>query len=92
MKRSKVLLSSLGVGKCFTLDVPPGGSEEAPSTKKGDKVTTTTPILKPADAWKVVEQGDEVAAESAAGEKKSFKGDTKVVEVQRQGWDKLKSR
>jgi len=91
MKRSKVLLSSLGVGKCFTLDVPPGGSEEAAITK-GDKIKTSTPILKPADAWKVVESGDEVAAESAAGEKKAFKGDLKVVEVQRQGWDKLKAR
>lgn len=86
MKR-KVLLASLSVGKCFTLDVPPGGSEDAPG-----KVKATTPILKAQDAWRVVEAGDaELAAESAAGERRAFPAATKVVEIPRQGWDRLRN-
>jgi hypothetical protein len=88
--RQKTLLHTLSVGRCFTLDVPPGGSEE-PSSKVA--VKQTTPILPPAAAWKVVgEEKGEVLAESAAGEKKAFARDTKVVEVPRQGYDSLVAR
>ncbi|MCO5170480.1 MAG: hypothetical protein M9894_29440 [Planctomycetes bacterium] len=84
--RRPVLLSSLTVGRCFTLDVPPGGSEE-PS---GTEVKKATPILAPDRAWKVTAEEDgQVVAESAAGERRTFAPDTKVVEVPRQGWDQL---
>jgi hypothetical protein len=86
--RRKVPLSSLGVGRCFTLDVPPGGSEETAS-----EVTRTTPILPPAAAWKVTgEEGGQVTAESAAGERQAFDPELKVVEVPRQGYDALAAR
>jgi hypothetical protein len=85
MKRA-IPVSSLGVGKCFTLDLPPGGAEERP---KGE-VQHRTSILPPAAAWKVeAVEADGVKAGSAAGETRTFAGATKVKEVQRQGWDKL---
>lgn len=87
--RRTVLLNSLGVGRCFTLDVPPGGSEE-PS---GSEVKRSTPILAPEAAWKVVgEDAGQVQAESAAGERRGFPADLKVVEIARQGYDQLASR
>lgn len=87
--RRKVLLSSLGVGRCFTLEVVPGGSDE----KGGDKVQRSTPILPPDAAWKVTgEEAGQVTAESATGQRKSFAPDTKVVEVPRQGYDALVAR
>jgi hypothetical protein len=86
--RRKVLLSSLGVGRCFTLEVSPGGSEE-----KGSEVKRTTPILPPEAAWKVTGDEDgQVVAESATGQRKTFAPNTKVVEVPRQGFDSLLGR
>lgn len=88
--RNKTLLHTLSVGRCFTLDVPPGGSEE-PTSKA--QVKQTTPILAPAAAWKVVgEEEGKVLAESAAGERRAFARDAKVVEVPRQGYDSLVAR
>ena len=87
--RRTVLLSSLSVGRCFTLDVPPGGSEE-PS---GSEVKRSTPILAPAAAWKVVgDEAGQVQAESAAGERRAFAADLKVAEIPRQGFDQLAAR
>lgn len=86
MKRA-VLVSSLTVGKCFTLDVPPG----APSEERGAKeLQHKGAILAPAAAWKVeAVEAAGVKALSAAGETRTFEAGTKVKEVQRQGWDKL---
>lgn len=87
--RRPVLLSSLTVGRCFTLDVPPGGSDEPSATE----VKKATPILAPDKAWKVTDEEEgQVVAESAAGERRTFPPDTKVVEVPRQGWDQLARR
>ncbi|MGE0711780.1 MAG: hypothetical protein AB7N76_30470 [Planctomycetota bacterium] len=85
MKR-KVLLSSLTVGRCFTLVKEPGGSTEE---RGAEGATRTGTILAAGDAWRVVEAGDEVACENAAGEAKAFALDTEVVEIPRQGFDKL---
>ena len=77
--RRKVLLSSLGVGHCFTFAVEPGGSTEEAGSKS---VTRTAPILSPADAWKITDDdGETTSAESAAGESKAFAPDEKVVEI-----------
>jgi hypothetical protein len=87
--RRTVVLNSLGVGRCFTLDVVPGGSEE-PS---GSEVKRSTPILAPDAAWKVLgEDGAQVQAESATGERRDFPADLKVVEIARQGFDQLAAR
>jgi hypothetical protein len=84
--RRGVQVSSLAVGKCFTLDLPPG----APDDPKAGEMRRKTPILAPDKAWKVEEVDDDgVKAKSAAGETKTFPGTTKVVEVARQGYDKL---
>jgi len=86
--RREILLSSLAVGRCFTLSTEAGGSSE--ETPQGARQTTS--ILSPADAWKVTDAGDDFEAENAAGESKTFSGDTKVVEIPRQGYDKLVAR
>lgn len=88
--RRPVLVSSLSVGRCFAVDVPPGGSEE-PSAAE---VKRTSSILAPEAAWKVVgqEDGDQVVAENAVGERRTFAPTTKVVEVARQGYDQLVAR
>lgn len=89
MPRNKVLLSSLSVGRCFTIDAPPTEIEEK-AAEKGTEVRRAGLILSPKNAWKVTgEEGDDLVAESAAGEKKTFAGDTKVVEIPRQGYEKL---
>ena len=84
--RRKVLLSSLSVGRCFTLAVEPGGrTEESPSGG-----TRSDPVLKPSDAWKVIaEEDSSTTAENAVGESKAFDADSKVVEIPRQGYDRL---
>lgn len=88
--RRPVLVSSLSVGRCFAVDVPPGGSEE-PSAAE---VKRTESVLAPEAAWKVLslEDDGQVAAESAAGERRTFEAATKVVEVARQGYDQLVAR
>jgi hypothetical protein len=89
--RKKTLVKTLTVGRCFTLDVPPGGSDEPAGTKA--QVKQTTPILAPEAAWKVTgEEDGQVLAESATGERRTFAPDTKVVEVARQGYDALVAR
>lgn len=87
--RRKVPLSSLGVGRCFTLPVEAGGaSDERPEgTRRSD------PILAPDAAWRITGEGEAgVEAESAAGAARSFPPETEVVEIPRQGWDRLRSR
>ena len=87
--RREILLSSLAVGRCFTLTIEPGGNAE--ETPKGTR--QTTPILAPGDAWKITgEEDDGFSAENATGEAKTFMGEIKVVEIPRQGYDKLVAR
>ena len=86
--RNKILLSSLAVGRCFTLATEHGGSVE--ESKAADSATQTQSVLKPADAWKITEDGDaEFVAQSAKGESKTFSGGSEVVEIPRQGYDRL---
>ncbi len=84
--RRKILLSSLSVGRCFTIAVEPGGrTEESPIGG-----TRSDPVLKPVDAWKITdEENGNTKAENATGESKTFAGDSKVVEIPRQGYDRL---
>lgn len=84
--RKKIRLESLAVGRCFTLVSEPGGSTE--ETPAGAVRTGT--ILPASEAWKVVgQEAADYACVSASGESKSFGGDTEVVEIPRQGFDKL---
>ena len=84
--RNKILLSSLSVGRCFTKVVEPGGATE--ETEGGQRRSDS--ILPAAEAWKITEAGDGgVQAVNATGETQSFAGDLEVVEIPRQGYDKL---
>ena len=88
--RRKVLLSSLSVGRCFTRAIEPGGStEESGSTE----ARRSDPILNPENAWKLTAETDGgFEAQNAQGETKAFAGDLEVVEIPRQGFDKLAER
>ena len=87
--RNKVLLSSLSVGRCFTRVVEPGGSTE--ETAQGQRRSDT--ILSPAEAWKVTGEADAgYEAVNAEGKSESFAADLEVVEIPRQGYDKLAQR
>lgn len=87
--RRKVTLDTLAVGRCFTLALEPGGSTE----ERSDDARRSDPILSPEDAWKVTgEHGDELQAQNAKGEARSFASSTEVVEIPRQGFDRLAAR
>ncbi len=87
--RRQVLLSSLAVGRCFTLPAAVGATTE--ETQRGSRRADS--ILSPEDAWRITDADDgEVQAVSASGETKAFSPDQKVVEVPREGWDKLSAR
>ncbi len=96
MHRNPVHVSSLGVGRCFTLPRPAGADADDPAgaASGAREVKVETTILAPAEAWKVAAaDGDAgVAAESAAGERRTFAGETLVVEIPRQGFDRLAQR
>jgi hypothetical protein len=90
VRKNKVLLSSLSVGRCFTLPTEPGAEKE-----EGDatKARIATSVLAPADAWKITDLSDESATcASASGEEKAFPTSTEVVEIPRQGYETLAAR
>jgi hypothetical protein len=85
--RTKVHVSSLSVGRCFTPAVEPGASAEEPSA---EQARISKPVLGPENAWKVTAvEDDGVAAQSAAGTSETFPPTTEVVEIPRQGYDRL---
>lgn len=87
--RRKIHLSTLSVGRCFTLIKEPGGASE--DNKEG--ITRQAPILAADDAWKVVGEADQgLACQNARGVSKTFAEDTEVVEIPRQGFDRLVER
>ena len=89
MRKNKVLLSSLSVGRCFTLPTEPGAEQEGDATQ----VRVATSVLSPADAWKITDLGDERATcASASGEERAFPSATEVVEIARQGYETLAAR
>ncbi|MBL4848317.1 MAG: hypothetical protein JKY65_22590 [Planctomycetes bacterium] len=90
MRKNKVQLNSLSVGRCFTLPREPG---PAPEERPADGARIATPVLSAADAWRITDLGDEAAAcASADGQERSFPAGTEVVEISRQGFDKLAAR
>lgn len=91
MRGSVVRLESLGVGRCFTLPVEPGAS--APAQGGAGQLRTATPLLAPDQAWKVAGEAEGgLACESASGLVRTFAGEERVVEIPRQGWEKLRER
>lgn len=88
--RRPVLISSLTAGRCFTLAKPdPAPDEDA----KAARFQTGRSILQADMVWKVVGPDDDgVAAESALGAIDHHAPNTLVVEVPRQGFDRLAER
>ena len=88
--RRIVLLSTLTPGRCFTLVEPPAEFEE---DDRAERVVGSRSILTPELAWKILTvAGGQVESENALGEAKSFETSTRVVELPRQGWDRLATR
>jgi len=88
--RRIVLLSTLTAGRCFTLTEPLSDSDE---DDEGERVSTAREIIVPEAAWKVTGSAEgEVQAENALGEDRAFPPATKVVELPRQGFDRLAAR
>lgn len=88
--RRIVLLSTLTPGRCFTLVEPPSEFDE---DERGERVTGGRSILTPEVAWKITSlSGAEAEAENALGESQRFETGTRVVELPRQGWDRLATR
>lgn len=88
--RRIVPLSTLSSGRCFTLVEPPSEFDE---DDRGERVVGARSILTPEVAWKVVGmEGGTCEAENALGESGQFGTDTRVVELPRQGWDRLATR
>jgi len=89
VRGKKVRLESLSVGHCFTLPVEPGPPEE----RGADATRHTAQVLAAADAWKVIGSEEEhVRCVNAAGEERPFASDLEVVEIPRQGYDRLVAR
>ncbi|TNF26949.1 MAG: hypothetical protein EP329_20390 [Deltaproteobacteria bacterium] len=88
--RRIVPLSSLTAGRCFTHAETPKVPDE---DEKAKRFQTGISILQADMVWKVgVAEADGVHCESALGEAAVLAPDTKVVEVPRQGFDRLAQR
>ena len=62
-------------------------------TSGSDSIRKAVPVVEPAQAWKITGDAEGgFAAVSAVGEEKTFAADTEVVEIPRQGYDKLAAR
>lgn len=94
MNRS-VFLSSLTVGRCFKVVKLPqeDGDEGASANTSSNKMNQGMMMMTPDGAWKVTGTTDAgVTAESAAGTTETFPAEAVVVEIPRQGFDRLVQR
>ena len=92
MRRHKVPLSSLSVGRCFTLPREPM-SPEGTTEERPQGATLATPVLSASEAWKVTDMAEqEASVTSASGESRCFPLATEVVEIPRQGYETLAAR
>ena len=87
MRANPVLLNSLSVGRCFTLPVEPGPADQQASA--GDPLRVAKSVLAAKDAWKIVSLDEEASCLSARGETRAFPLEERVVEIPRQGYDRL---
>lgn len=87
--RRIVPLSSLSNGRCFTLTEP---LSEADEDDAAERVATAREIVVPEAAWRVTNVGADIEAENALGDTRNFPLTTKVVELPRQGYDRLAAR
>lgn len=92
MPRREVYLSSLTAGRCFTVAPGEASSETQPPQQPGDKARLQQgrAMMSAQNAYKVVApHGDEVLVENALGEQSELGGRTLVVEIPREGFERL---
>lgn len=83
----KVHVASLGVGRCFQSS--PEDAENAWAELADRGVTLGRSIMAPFAVWKVTAVGDEIEAENALGDAGRFPPNELVVEIPRQGYERL---
>lgn len=93
MRKNKVQLASLSVGRCFTLPVEPGAEPSPRPEGEANQARIATPVLAPERAWKIRSLDEDHAdCASASGEERAFPLSTEVVEIPRQGFETLAAR
>ena len=91
MMRRRVPLLSLTVGRCFTL--PPTGDGAPSAEADGPKSVQVRSLLGFDQAWKVTgEDEGAILAEDATGDEAAFDPHEMVVEVPREGYERLVQR
>lgn len=88
--RRKVHVSSLSVGRCFTIS--PEDAEPVETTESAEAATVSRSVMNADNAWKVTAGGDPVSATNARGESREFAANTLVSEIPRQGFDRMAER
>lgn len=97
MPRREVYLSSLTAGRCFTVAPSEASSETHGPEQAGDKARLQhgRAMMSPENAFKVLgpaEQDGEISVENALGAQSTLSARTKVVEIPREGFERLASR
>ncbi|MEL6180778.1 MAG: hypothetical protein AAFS10_17585 [Myxococcota bacterium] len=89
--RRDILLSSLTIGRCFTIS--PNAKRDDDDDMAGGSFRIGKAIISPSMAWKISATTDEgVVAENVGGESMTFASDTLVVEISREGFERMASR
>jgi hypothetical protein len=93
MPRTEIYLSSLTVGRCFTLPIDDGDRPAKDEGGGSDAIRRADSILPGKAAWKVTAtDGETYTARNVAGEEQTFQGEIKVVEIPREGFERLVER
>jgi len=87
--RRKVHLSSLSVGRCFTI---PSDDADGGTADGEEKATLARAVMTTDNVWKVTAAGETMSAQNAEGTTKDFPGTTLVAEIPRQGYDRMVER
>ena len=90
-RNREVFLSSLTIGRCFTFT--PRAAEDDDNSLTSGSFRVGKSILTANTVWKIQSITDDaVEAVNVAGEQQTFPPDDLVVELSREGFDRLKSR
>ncbi len=89
--RRPTYLQTLTVGRCFTEAVDPSSLDEE---ERAERFRAGQPLMAPPYVWKVVgaADSDTVTCQSAASEERAFPSNTMVIEVPREGFERLLQR
>ena len=89
-RNREIFLSNLTVGRCFTIK-PSTAQDDDVASKGSFRIGKT--IMTPGMVWKIDENNsDEITATNVSGTQEMFNGSLIVIEVSREGFDRLKER